>query len=117
LPTRHDRRWKRPAGAGAASRIFGQRLGAPNLLGFEMASILTTRLRRQPATRDGLLAAYAGFEEMVIETMPVPFRAVALLADSARLTAYDAADLWLARNLRVPLVTLDARLAQAAALP
>jgi predicted nucleic acid-binding protein len=38
---------------------------------------------------------------------------VALAAETG-LTAYDASYLWLSHRLRVPLVTLDSKLAQAA---
>jgi predicted nucleic acid-binding protein len=49
-----------------------------------------------------------------IQEVDVPVKTeLLLLAERGRLTAYDAAYLWLARSLRAPLVTFDEALARA----
>ena len=90
---------------------------APDLLGYEMANICVTRIRRNPQGRTAIVNAYQGFAMLTIAVVPVEHGKVAGLAERAGLSAYDAAYLWLARHLNAPLVTLDRRLAGAAAGP
>ena len=51
---------------------------------------------------------------MEIELHPINAPAVAALAMHYRLSAYDAAYLWLAAELKAPLATFDDKLAAAA---
>jgi predicted nucleic acid-binding protein len=95
-------------------RIAGQRLAAPNLIGFEIANLFATRIRREPERQAAYLELLDVFADFRIEQMDVDLHGVLRLAIATRLTAYDAAYLWLARHLGAPLVTLDARLAAAA---
>ena len=53
---------------------------------------------------------------MMIESAEVDHAGVLMLAEQFRLTGYDASYLWLAQRLNAELVTLDRRLARAAAL-
>jgi predicted nucleic acid-binding protein len=96
-------------------RVAGYRLVAPTLLSFEVANACWKKLRRHPEQRTDLLAAYARFARLGIEFLEVNLSAVVLLAESTRLSAYDASYVWLARALGVELVSLDRRLIQAAA--
>ncbi len=97
-------------------RLTGVELVAPALLGFELANVCLTKLRRHPAQRDALLAAYRGHAAIRVETCDVDHDQVLDLADRAALTSYDASYLWLARVLSADLVTLDRKLADAAAV-
>lgn len=53
--------------------------------------------------------------QLNVEVISIDHDAVASLALETGLTAYDASYLWLAKQLRVELVTLDKQLARAAA--
>ena len=52
---------------------------------------------------------------MEIELVDVDHRDVLLVAEQFELTSYDASYLWLAQQLNAELVTLDRKLARAAA--
>ena len=104
-----------PEGDRMEARLAGASLHAPTLIEYEMTSAALRRSRRQPAEArrffSGLLVAL----DMDVELHPVDHPAVLALAMKTRLSVYDAAYLWLARHLAVPLVTLDRNLAAAAA--
>ena len=95
-------------------RLRGASLAAPPLLRFEMASVCLKKLRRKPEARAALMASFRIFERMPITTLDVDHAAVIELATVVRLSSYDASYLWLACQLGVELVTLDARLEAAA---
>jgi len=103
-----------PRAGEVAEMLEGADLVAPALLPFEVASACLRKMRDHPGERDRLLAAFLLLERMPIRTVAVPSAGILLLAESERLTVYDAAYLWLARELRADLVTLDARLRRAA---
>ncbi len=104
-----------PDASAIAERLGDARLTAPTLLHFEIASICLKKLRRAPAQRDALLAAFDLGGQLDIAVVDVDHGAVVALAESSGLTAYDASYLWLARTLGAELVTLDRQLAAAAA--
>ncbi len=105
-----------PEGADVLLRLEGNRLLAPLILPFEITNICLTKCRRFPAHRADLVAKLAVFDQMNIELREVRQADVFLLAESARLSSYDASYLWLARQLDADLVTLDSDLANAHAL-
>ena len=86
-------------------------MAAPSLLGFEVANVCLTKIRRQPSQRDALRAAFRLARRLKIETVAVDHAATVDLAERTGLTAYDASYLWLTRALDVELVTLDQKLA------
>jgi predicted nucleic acid-binding protein len=90
-------------------------LVAPVLLPFEIASVCLEKIRRHPSQRTNLLAAFAMLARLAVAQSAVDVGEVLQLSERARLTVYDAAYLWLARRLGAELVTLDKRLATAAA--
>jgi predicted nucleic acid-binding protein len=90
-------------------------LAAPALIAFEIANACRTKLRRNPAERDVLLTQFLSYTAMSITIHEVDLLATLSLAERFNLTAYDASYLWLARALDAELVTLDGRLARAAA--
>lgn len=102
------------AGADAAlSWMRGRRLCAPHLLDCEVANVALTKMRRgfdAGAVREAMIM-HARSE---LERYPVDAAEVVELGSRAKLSAYDAAYLWLARTLGAPLATFDARLGAAA---
>lgn len=103
--------FREPWGEQAAECLEARSLHAPWLLQVEIASVAVKKLRRgEEHAAYGLgLAA-----EMAIDLHAVDPVAVVDLAQRYQLSAYDAAYLWLAAELRCPLATFDAQLAQAA---
>jgi predicted nucleic acid-binding protein len=102
-----------PQAEAIAGRLEGARLAAPSLLGFELANVCLTKIRRQPSQRDALLAAFRLAHRLRVETVTVDHTATVDLADATGLTAYDASYLWLAQALKAELVTPDQKLAAA----
>ncbi|MDP3605200.1 MAG: type II toxin-antitoxin system VapC family toxin [Polaromonas sp.] len=95
----------------ARHQLDGRTLHAPHLLHAEIASVAVKKLRRGDAHASEGLAAAAAME---IELHPIDTPAVADLAMRYGLSAYDAAYLWLAADLKCPLATFDDKLAAAA---
>lgn len=95
----------------AQARIGGRTLHAPTLLQAEIANVAVKKLRRGEAHAQAGLVVAAGMD---ITLHRIDVVAVADLAIRYNLSAYDAAYLWLAAELKAPLATFDARLATAA---
>lgn len=89
----------------------GDALLAPSLLRYEIASVCTTKLLREPARARLILSRYRLLASLDIEFAEPDWEALPLLARQWALSAYDAAYLQLALARKAPLVTLDARLA------
>ncbi len=102
------------AGDTAAGMLADKALHAPTLLPYELANVACKKLRAG-ATADWVDAALQAFVEQRIDLHPVPPAAAARLAERYALSAYDAAYLWLAAELKAPLATFDRKLANAAA--
>jgi predicted nucleic acid-binding protein len=99
-----------PDGAAVAERLRGVGLIAPALSPFEVANVCLKKVRRHPDRRDALMTAFKMLERMAVAVVEVDHGEALLLAERARLTAYDASYLWLARRMRAELVTLDRQL-------
>ena len=97
-----------------ATRLETARLVAPTLLRYEIGSVCLRKIRSHPGQRRSLLEALRLVDEMDLRELPVPVDETVPLARREKLTVYDASYLWLARELAVELVTLDAQLARAA---
>ncbi len=98
-----------------AAALLGQKaVHAPALLPFELASVACKKQRAgiEPAQVAGALRDFA---EQRIALHAVPADAITELALRYELSAYDAAYLWLAAELKAPLATFDRRLGTAAA--
>lgn len=89
-------------------------LHAPTLLTLEVVNAGINKLRRKLASETELAQRLEAFDFGCLRFEEIPHDAVFSLAARYRLTAYDAAYLWLAGALMAPLFTFDARLAEAA---
>lgn len=105
--------FEEPAGDEAAAMLTDRALHAPTLLPYELASVALKK-QRAGAAQDWVDAALQAYAEQRIDLHPVPPEATARLAARYALSAYDAAYLWLAAELKAPLATFDRKLAEAA---
>lgn len=104
-----------PDADAVASRLENARLVAPALIDYELANVCLMKLRRHPGQREALLTAFSLLDNLGIEALAVNQVEVLTLAEASGLTAYDASYLWIAHSFGAELVTLDKRLALAAA--
>lgn len=98
-----------------AAKLGEHPLAAPALIWFELASIALKKIKAYPAERLHILRALTLARSMAIRTAEVDHRAIIALSERTALTTYDASYLWLAQELGGELVTLDQKLARAAA--
>jgi predicted nucleic acid-binding protein len=110
-----------PAAERAYVRLRTQALQAhaPRLWLWECANVLANAVKRQRLAPADLAPAWALLDAVrtrveLIELDPGQVRAALQLGVDEALSAYDAAYLWLALSLRLPLLTHDERLAAAA---
>jgi predicted nucleic acid-binding protein len=92
----------------------GRSLQTPQLVDYELANVALNKVRRKQASAETAASALAAFSALDIERRPTALDGVFKLAAQWGLTAYDAAYLWLAAELKVPLATFDSRLGAAA---
>lgn len=97
----------------AAQRLANCRPVAPDLLPYELGNVAVGKLRRGHA-EDALRAGLNDLDALDITLHVVAAAPAFDLAARYGLTAYDAAYLALAAQLRCPLFTFDTRLAAAA---
>jgi predicted nucleic acid-binding protein len=98
----------------AVALLRGRVLTAPHLVDYEMISVASKKLRRERLSQNAVVASLDAYTALSIERHVVDPAAVLALAERYRLTAYDAAYLWLADRLEAPLATFDVSLARAA---
>lgn len=96
-------------------RLHGHALFAPRLIDYELATVAWKKLRQSPATDVAILAMLVDAARLNLTHEDPDMPEVLPLAVATGLTPYDASYLWLARQRGLPLVTLDAALARAAA--
>lgn len=99
-----------PAAEEVSRELGEQQMMAPTLIVYELGSTCWKKVRRSPGQARELEQAYALLGELDLVLHDVDTAGVLALALERDLTFYDAAYLWLARSLSLPLVTLDARL-------
>jgi len=102
-----------PEATEAEARIGPYTLYAPNILPLEIANVAMNKLRRGSADANDLSERLSAFDFACIQLREAPPAEAFALAAHYRLSAYDAAYLWLAGELRAPLLTFDARLSEA----
>jgi predicted nucleic acid-binding protein len=103
-----------PEAEQARTLLLPFHLHAPTLLPYELANVAANKLRRDEVPAPALAACLAEWGVTLVDLTEVPPDGAFELAARWRLTAYDAAYLWLAAELRVPLLTFDRRLGEAA---
>ena len=97
----------------AEAWMQGRRLVAPALLDYEIANVAVRKLRSGLESAAAELALRS-YDSADIELLHTDAPALVGLARRYQLTAYDAAYLWLAADLKAPLATFDRRLGAAA---
>ena len=102
-----------PEGPSVQARLPEAGLVATAMIGFEVANAAVQKVRRGSVTEEQAIAAMTLFSAMAIDLYPVPLDPLVPLAHTSGLTAYDAGYLWLARELKAELVTLDSALEKA----
>lgn len=97
----------------AVQMLAGKQLWAPQLLDHEVINVAAKKQRRGLAA-DVVRIAMANFLDHQIDMVkPTPMEQFSL-ATRYGLSGYDAAYLWLAAEMRVPLLTFDKKLGLAA---
>ena len=96
----------------ALTRLTGHTLYAPFILESEICSVALKKARR--GAGEAAAAGLAQWSDTRIELMRVDIDETFALAQRYQLSAYDAAYLWLAADLRCPLATFDEKLGLAA---
>ena len=96
----------------AGELMAGHELSAPNLLSHEMVSVAVKKAGG--GLKDVAIQGLADFSEMPIGSYCVNSAAQWRLALQYKLSAYDAAYLWLAAELNAYLATFDRSLGEAA---
>jgi predicted nucleic acid-binding protein len=104
--------FREPSMAQAHAKMDGRDLKGPHLLPIEIASVALKKhkLGFAEMATEGMEA----FLSLSIELCPVKPGQVLALALRYGLSAYDAAYLWLAAELKCPLATFDEKLGRAA---
>ena len=97
----------------AVTASLGGPFDRPTLLGFQLASVRLTEVRRHSALREAWRAGVRLADHLALETVAVDHGAAPDLAEATGLTAYDASYLSLARRMGGKLVKLDRKLAAA----
>jgi predicted nucleic acid-binding protein len=93
-----------------ASALTNASLVAPALLWFELASICLKKIKAHPTQKTMILKAFNLADRLTIDIAEVNHSAVITLAKETGLTTYDASYVWLAKQLKGELVTLDAKM-------
>ncbi len=104
-----------PRAMEAARLLSDAALFAPNLLPYELASVAWKKVRERPRQRRLISLALARGLSLALRYVRTPAAGVLDLALDSDLSVYDAAYLWLARDIDCPLATFDQRLGRAAA--
>jgi predicted nucleic acid-binding protein len=100
------------ADAGAVIELIdGHRLHAPTLVLFELMNVAWKRAKKHPAATHLFVQALDVLQDVAVRFRGIDQEEVVKLGLATGLTAYDATYLWMARTLRMPLVTLDRKLA------
>ena len=103
------------AGEAVADAVGSSVLVAPELLPFETANVLRRLELAGQLAAESVSLAHGDLLDLVVQLWPYSALAVACWRLRGSLTLYDAPYVALAAQLDVPLVTLDERLARAAA--
>lgn len=103
-----------PEAERAESSMRPYALHAPAILPLEVTNAAMNKLRRQVASWETLAERLANFDFSCIRLQDARPVEIFRIARRHSLSAYDASYLWLAGELKAPLLTFDERLAAAA---
>jgi predicted nucleic acid-binding protein len=98
----------------AEAEMRGRSLCAPAVIDFEIANVALTKIRARTVSSEDAARVLASYGELAIERFNIDLLATVRIGEAYGLSAYDAAYLWVAGELRAPIATFDARLAAAA---
>jgi predicted nucleic acid-binding protein len=102
-----------PCAEQTAARLGASTLVAPALLEYELGNVCWKKCRRHPEQAEAIRKSLRLFAALEVQLHDVNATEVLELAHRVDVSFYDASYLWLARQLGLPLVTLDKRLQQA----
>lgn len=102
--------FQEPRRTDAAGRLKGASLFAPSLLPYELASTARKKVLKYPGKRRQIIEALRIGMNLDIKCSDGDQAETTMLALDTGLSAYDAAYLWLARDLGAELVSFDQRL-------
>jgi len=105
-----------PDGSWVVKTLAGWRLAAPGLAAWETANIIRRHELAGIVSSDQAAQAHADLLDLTIEFWPYELLAARAWEHRQNLSVYDASYVALAELLKVPLVTLDRRLAGAPGL-
>jgi len=97
----------------SVERLEGCDLAAPSLLPYEIVSVAGGKVQRGAVSAEAALGIVGAFRRLSIVLHEPDSLEVFRLTVQTKLTAYDAAYMWLARFLAVDLVTLDKQVERA----
>ena len=105
--------FEEPSRDQALARLAGRSLHAPTLIDHEIASVALKK-HQQGWPAESITLALADFAEQALELHRTDVSAQCEIAHRYSLSAYDAAYLWLAAEMKAPLATFDRKLFDAA---
>lgn len=104
-----------PSAPGIVRATWGTELVAPASLPWEFGNAISQQFRRDRISLESASNLVHAFERLPIALVDVSLERAAEVVNETRLFAYDAYMLVCAEAVRAPLLTLDRRLAAAAA--
>jgi len=99
----------------AEAQMRGRTLCAPALLDYELANVALNKVRGKSMSVDDAGRALAEYVTLDVERWEADPDELVRIGEEYRLSAYDAAYLWVAGRVRAPIASFDRRLAAAAA--
>jgi predicted nucleic acid-binding protein len=102
-----------PDAEAVEQRLRDAILVAPRLIEYELGNTCWKKCRQHPELADALKASFGMLPDLQLQLQDVDSGAVLDLARELGITFHDTAYLWLARQLQVELVSIDARLIKA----
>ncbi len=96
----------------SSAMIVNRELHAPALIDYEIVNVAARKA--SVGNQDQIASALQLYAELTVGLHPIDLVETFAIARRYAISAYDAAYLWLAGDLRTPLATFDARLGQAA---
>lgn len=98
----------------ATNALKGCQPVAPTLIGYEVCNVGMNKLRRRECDSAEVCEALGYFDAFPLTLVEPRLEETFLLAARYKLSAYDASYLWLAAEMKSPLLTFDKQLAAAA---